>query len=146
MDSCHTGRVGRYWEVGALGFEQHGIRVRAVQEATRQQQTENQRLLNEYSTKIKIQLTESKSIYNQAAQYLERGILESYVINPPRDGTAKNALIFAIMTDPAAWGFNTPNCWRGMLPAQFTTEFQIESDEFLSMHRRTFGASGYCPS
>ncbi|SPE33997.1 hypothetical protein SBA2_820008 [Acidobacteriia bacterium SbA2] len=140
MDSYHSGRVARYWWGGAMGFEQHEIRVRAVQEASRRQETENQRLLNEYLTKIKVQLTESKSIYHQLTeQYLEPGwgILESYVIKARRDGSAKNTLMFAFTTDLVGRDSKIAELLEGYAPYASATEFKTQSDEFLE-HARTY--------
>jgi hypothetical protein len=125
------------------GFEQHEIRVRAVQEATRQPETENQRLLNEYLTKIKVQLTESKSIYNQLAeQYLELGwgILESYIIRARRDGSAKNALMLARMTDLVGRDSKIAELLEG-----YPQSSRLSLTNFWSMHGLTSCASGYCP-
>jgi len=123
-----------------MGFEQHEIRVRAVQEASRRQETENQRLLNEYLTKIKVQLTESKSIYHQLTeQYLEPGwgILESYVIKARRDGSAKNTLMFAFTTDLVGRDSKIAELLEGYAPYASATEFKTQSDEFLE-HARTY--------
>jgi len=113
---------------------------RELVEKQQKAQSENQRLINEYLSKMQLKLEETKSLSDQLNHdYLVPGwgILESYVLKARKDGHDKHALMFRLISNVAQRDAELVSLLEGYEPYTLTDEFKIQAAEFRE-HARTY--------
>ncbi|WP_057396134.1 hypothetical protein [Pseudomonas fluorescens] len=103
-------------------------------------QSENQRLITEYLSKIQLKLEETISLSEQLNRdYLvpDWGILESYVLKARKDGHDKHALMFGLISKLVQRDAELVSLLEGYEPYALTNEFKMQATEFRT-HARTY--------
>lgn len=118
-------------------------KVQADREVTEKQQkaqSDNQRLITEYLSKVQVKLEATKSLSDQLNHdYLVPGwgILESYVEKARTDGHDKNTLMFGLISQLVQRDAEIVSLLEGYEPYALTDEFKSQAAEFRE-HARTY--------
>ncbi|KPU61989.1 hypothetical protein AN403_6147 [Pseudomonas fluorescens] len=111
-----------------------------VAEKQQMVQSENQRLITEYLSKIQLKLEETKSLSEQLDRdYLvpHWGILESYVFKARDDGHDKHALMYGLISKLVQKDSELVTLLEGYEPYALSNEFKLQAAEFRE-HARTY--------
>ncbi|MBD0678665.1 hypothetical protein [Pseudomonas sp. PSB11] len=111
-----------------------------VAEIQQKVQTENQRLITEYLSKIQLKLEETKSLSEQLNRdYLvpSWGILESYVLKARENGHDKHVLMYGLISTLVQKDSELVTLLEGYEPYALSNEFKMQAAEFRE-HARTY--------